>query len=232
MRPHVADHLVVHALCGAAQGKLTQRRQISRNKIVLRRAFRGLREVDFAFLQSLQQILGCQIDKFNIVGTIENRIGDGLADAHAGDFRHHVVEAFEMLHIQRRVHVDAGGEKFFDIHVSFGMAAALDIGVRKFVHQHELRLSLKHGIEVQIGEHASLIGDALFWNRFEAFRRQVGFNPSMRLHYADDDVDAFELPLPRLCEHLVGLSYAVRGAEKYLEPAAVLLLRLLQQRIG
>ncbi len=67
MRPHIAHHLLVDALRGAAQGELAQRGQIARLKIMPDRAFCLLRDIDLAFAQTLDEILGREIDDLHIV---------------------------------------------------------------------------------------------------------------------------------------------------------------------
>ena len=77
------------------------------------------------------------------------------------------------------------------------MPAAFGIGVREFIDQDQLRLALKDGIEIHLGDHAAFVETALLGNDLEAFGQSVGLDPAMGLDHADDDIDAFEPALPR-----------------------------------
>ena len=74
--------------------------------------------------------------------------------------RDDVVQAFDVLDVQRGVDVDAGGQQFLDIQVALGMPAAGRVGVGELVDQHELRAAREDGVEVHLLEHAALVVDA------------------------------------------------------------------------
>ena len=61
----------------------------------------------------------------------------GLADSDPGDPGDDVVEAFDVLDVERRIDVDPGGEQLLDIHVALGMPALRRIGMRKLIDQNE-----------------------------------------------------------------------------------------------
>ena len=66
--------------------------------------------VDLAFPQPLNQVIGREIDQLDAVGAVEHRIRHGLAHPHMGDLRDHVVEALDVLDVDCRVDVDAAGQ--------------------------------------------------------------------------------------------------------------------------
>ena len=101
----------------------------------MNRAFRLVRQVNLAFLEPLQEFVGRQIDQHDLVGLIEHPVGDRLPDPDAGDAADHVVEAFQMLDVDRGQNIDAGVEQFLDILPAFRMPAARGVAVREFVHQ-------------------------------------------------------------------------------------------------
>ena len=49
---------------------------------MLERALGLFGNVDLAFLQALDQVVRREVDQFDVVGAIENRIRHGLAHAH------------------------------------------------------------------------------------------------------------------------------------------------------
>ena len=75
---------------------------------MLERPLGLLGDVDLALLQTLDQIVGRQVDQLDGVGAIEDGVGHGLAHAHVRDLRDHVVQALDVLDVDRRVDVDAG----------------------------------------------------------------------------------------------------------------------------
>ena len=89
------------------------------------RARRFLRHLDFAVLQPVNQLVRRQVDELDL-GALEYAVGHRLADADAGKAGDDVVEAFDMLDIERRIDVDPGVEQFGDILPTLGVAAAFD----------------------------------------------------------------------------------------------------------
>ena len=65
-------------------------------------------DIDFAFVQALAQIIRRKVDQHHLVCGIEERIGHGLAHLNAGDAADHVVQAFEVLNVNRRENINAG----------------------------------------------------------------------------------------------------------------------------
>ncbi len=64
--------LLVDPLGGSPQSQLPQGREIGGGKIVLERSLRLLGDVDLAFFETLDQIVGRQVDKLDGIGAIEN----------------------------------------------------------------------------------------------------------------------------------------------------------------
>ena len=81
---------------------------------------------------------------------VDDAVGHGLAHADAGDPRDDVVQAFDVLDVERRVDVDAGGQQFLDIQIALGMPAARRVGVGELVDQHQLRPARQDGVEVHL----------------------------------------------------------------------------------
>ena len=73
MRLHVREQLLVDALGGAPQRELAQRRQVAGREVMLERALGLLGDVDLAFFQALDQVVGREIDELDGVGAVEDR---------------------------------------------------------------------------------------------------------------------------------------------------------------
>ena len=116
-----------------------------------------MRNVDLAFLEALDQIVGREIDQLDGVGAVEHGVRHRLAHAHMRDLGDHVIEAFDVLDIDRRVDVDAVTHQLFDVEIALRMAAAFDVGVSEFVDQNDLRAPGDDGVEVHLLEPLALV---------------------------------------------------------------------------
>ena len=124
IRLHVGEQLLVDPLGRAAQRELAQRGQVAGREIMLQRPLGLLGDIDLAFPQALDQIVGREVDHLDRVGAIEDRIGHGLAHPDMGDLGDDVVQALDMLDVDGGVDVDAGGQQLLDIEIALWMAAA------------------------------------------------------------------------------------------------------------
>jgi hypothetical protein len=150
VRLHVGEQLLVDALRRPAQRELAQRRQIAGREIVLERAFGLFRNVDLALLETLDQIVRSEVDQLDSIGAVEDGIRNRLAHPHVRDLRDNVVEAFDVLDIDRGVDVDAVIEQLLDVEVALGMTAAGRVGVGELVDERNLRMAGNHRVEVHL----------------------------------------------------------------------------------
>ena len=155
------QQLLVDPLGGAAQRQLAQRGQIARREVVANGALGLLRHIDLALAQALDQILGGEIDDLDVVRLVEDAVGHRLAHADPGDPGDDVVQALDVLDVERREDVDAGGDQLLDIEIALGMPAAGGVGVREFVDEHELRAALQDRVEIHLGQEMALVFDLL-----------------------------------------------------------------------
>lgn len=73
-----------------------------------------------------------------------------LAHPDPGDLGDDVIQAFDMLDVERRVDVDAARQNLLDVEIALRMAAALGIGVGEFIDQHQRRSPRQDGVEVHL----------------------------------------------------------------------------------
>ena len=89
-RPGVADRVLVavlaHCRIHAVRGRRAVPRsgQVALAEKILQRMLRPLRQVDLAFLQPLRQVVGRDVDEFDLVGLVEH-VRHGFLHARAGD---------------------------------------------------------------------------------------------------------------------------------------------------
>ena len=215
----VLEHLDVHTVRSAAQRQLAQCDQIALAEEILNRAFGLVRQVDLAFFQALQQFVRRQVHQHHFVGRIEHMVGNGLPHADAGDAADHVVEGFQVLDVDRRIDIDAGGQQLLHILPAFGMARAGDVGVRQLIHQDQRGLARERTVQIELGQHLAAIGHLLERQALKTFDQRLGFLPAVGLHHADDDIHPYLRLLARGGKHRIGLADACGSAEKYLELA-------------
>ena len=142
-----------------------------------------------------------------------------LAHADAGDLRDDIVQAFDVLDVERCIDIDAGGDQLLDVHVALGMAAAWCVGVRQFIDQRELRAAGQQCIEIHFRQRAPTVFDRTARDDLHAVEQRLGFASPVRLDHANDDIDAFLIARAGGGEHLEGLADARRGAEEDLQAA-------------
>ena len=231
LRLHALDQIGIDAFGGAAQRQFAQRGQVLRLEEVVHRARGGVLDVDLAFGQPLEQFVGRQIDQHDLVGVFEHRVGHRLAHPHARDLLDDVVEAFEVLDVERGPDIDAGGEQFLDILLALGMAAARDVGVGKFVDQQQARPARKRRVEVELRQQRGSDRRSTCAADFEPIDQRLGLRAAVRLDQADHDIAALGLLRAGGDQHRVGLADAGRGAEKNLQLPAAFLLGESQQGV-
>ena len=234
MRIPMHEPLGVEALSRPAQRKLPQGRQISRREIMFERPLGLLRHVDLAFAKALHQLIGREVDDFDVVGSVEDGIRRRFANPDAGDLLNDIVEAFDMLDVQRGVNVDPGGEQLLDIEIALGVAAAGRVGMGKLVDKRELGPAREKGVEVHLVQAAALVVDMFSRNDLQAGQQGFGLRPAMRFDDAGDDVGSGAGARARGRQHFIGLADARRSAEENLQMAAACLFaaRQVEQGIG
>ncbi len=107
-----------------------------------------------------------------------------------GDLRDDVVQALDVLDIDRRVDVDAVVEQLLDVEIALGVAAAGRVGVGELVDQHDLRTPRDDGVEVHLLERAALVLDVPARDDLEPLQQSLGLLAAVGLDHADDDVVA------------------------------------------
>ncbi len=147
---HVAAHVGVHVVGGAAQGQFAQGQQVALAEEALDGVLGLLGHVDLALLQALQQLLGRDVHQLDLVGALEQGVGDVLPHHHAGDLRHGVLEALQVLHVDRGEHVDAGVQQVDHVLPALHVQGALDVGVGQLVHEDERGLALERRLQVEL----------------------------------------------------------------------------------
>ena len=227
---------MVYTVCRAPQRQFAQGHEVALAKEVLHGAVGLLRHVDFAGLEARQQFVGRQVNQYQFVGSVEHAVGHGLPHAGSGDAAHHIVQALDVLHIHRGVHVDTRDEQLLYVLAALGVAAAHRVAVCQFVNQNELRLALQGGVKVKFAQRAATVVDLAQRQLLQPFEQAGGFFAAVCLDQAHHHIHALRLLLARRLQHGVGFAHAGACAKKDLELAALRLavfrFHLRQQGIG
>ena len=222
----------VDAVGGLLHRKFAQRGQVGRREECLQ-GLRGLfGHIDLALLQACDQFAWRQVDQHDVVQAVEHTVRHGLADAHAGDAHHHIVEAFQMLDVDRGPDVDAGVQQLHHILPAPLVAAARRIAVGQFVHQHQRRMPCEHGIQIHLLQRVAVVGHFLQRQLRQAFQQCLGIGTAMGFHQAHHQVDTAAQLFLRAGQHRVGLAHARRRTEEHGQLAASFALQAFDQGIG
>ena len=229
-------HVVLDPVGGPAQREFPQGHQVALAEEIPCRTLGLRRQVDLARLQAPDQLVRRRVHQHDLVRAIEERIGQGLLYPDARDAADGVVQALEMLDIERRVHIDAGVQQFLDVLPALRVTGARHVAVRQFVDQDERRVQHQRVVQVEFRQGPATAGDLGGRHHRQALRLRGGFHPTVRLDHAGEHIDAGRTQRPTRAQHRIGLADASRRTEIDAQaPSPRQLLRVLepdQQRIG
>ena len=100
----------LHAAGSLSQRQFTQRNEIALLEEVLKSPLRLRRDVYFPSSEPLHELIGRDVDQLDLVGSLQYGVRQRLLDRHTCDLGDNIVEAFDVLDVQRRPHIDAGGK--------------------------------------------------------------------------------------------------------------------------
>src|SRR5258707_337035 len=151
---------------------------------MLKGALGLLWDIDLALFQPLNQIVRRQIDQLDRIRAIEHRIRHRLAHPDMRNLRDHVVEALDVLNIDRSVDVDAVREQFLNVEIALRMPAAGRIGVGEFIDQRDLRMARDDSIEIHLPENLVFVFEPFVREDLKALQQRFVLRPSMGLDHA------------------------------------------------
>ena len=140
-------------------------------------------------------------------------VGHGFVHLDADDAAHHIVEAFQVLHVQRGPDVDAGGQQLFHILPALGVARAGHIAVRQLVQQQHIGVLLQCAIQVKLRQLPPLVGQGLARQLAQAVQLLLGLGPAMGFDQAHQHRAAGLALALGGSQHGIGLAHASIGAK-------------------
>src|SRR5208337_5412471 len=114
---------------------------------------------DLAFVQALNELVRGDVDQNDVGRLLKHAVGHRLPHHDAGDAGYDVGEALEVLDVERRPHVDAGGEQLLDVLPALGMAAFGSVGVSELVDDDQLGPARERRIDVELADRVAAILD-------------------------------------------------------------------------
>jgi hypothetical protein len=184
--------------------------------------------IDLALAEPLNQLVRRKVDELHLVGGLEHGVRDGLSNRDAGDASHHVIQAFEVLDIDRRIDVDTRVSELHDVLPASLVARAGRVRVSELVDENEGRTPGEGGVEIELTEHGATVLDDSWRQPLEPFEKRLGLRPPVGLDIPHDDIETRRTAAASGLEHGVCLPHARGGAEEDLQlpAAAASLLRL------
>ncbi len=220
MLGHVLLELFFRLLGGAPQRQFAQRRQVPLAEEIIQCRLDAVGRIDVAMPHALAQGIGRDIDQLHLVGLVQDPVGQRLAHAHTGDTRHQVVQALQVLDIERGDHVDACIQDLLDILVALDMPGAWNVGVGQFIDQHHFGMPRNNGLGIHLFERYPAVGDFLTRNHLQIPQLRLRLGPTVRLHVAHHHVGTPALAAVPLVQHRIGLPRSGSRGQVDAQPAA------------
>ena len=212
--------------------QLPQLRQLLRREEVVHGRLDPLAGIDLSGLQPLAEVFRRKVDVDDLVGHRDHVVGQPLFDANARGPLHDVVQALQVLDVERGDDADARSQQFFDVEVAFRIAAAGRVGVGQFVDQGDGRAAGQDGVEVHLLEQDPAILDLAARHLFEFADLRHGLGPAVGFHEADHHVNALLSQAVSLLQHLEGLAHPGGKPQVDLQLAALLAADEVQEPLG
>ena len=176
--------------------------------------------VYLAFAQAGYKLVWLQINQFHLIGPVKHAVGYALAHHYSGHGGNHIVEAFQMLHVNRGPYGYARLKQLLHILKALEVAAALRVGVGKLVHKGDFRLAGQHGIHIKFVERDAPVLDPQGRHGLKTWQQGRCFRPWVWLHIAHNNAVPLLLSGVGRSQHGICLAHASRIAKKYFEQAS------------
>ena len=132
---------------------------------VLERDLCPLARVDLARLKAVAQLLGRQVDEHDLVGFVEDPVRKRLADPDVRQLENAVVQALEVLNVDRRDDVDSGREYFVDVLEALAVPHAFCVRMGELVDECELRGACDDSSDVHVLDLEPSVQQLETWHR-------------------------------------------------------------------
>jgi hypothetical protein len=219
-RLHVGHHLFVDSPGGTPQRHLAQGSEVPLAEESLQGDSGRVGHVHFALVQTLDQLIWRQVDKFDLCGLIEDAVRQGFPNGNAGNLGNGFVQALKVLDVERGVYVDPVLEQIVDIMIAFWMARPRGIGMCQLVNHGQLRMPGEDGVDIHFGDPLSANLHLMPGYDLQGAKQSFSFDSAVGFDETYNHVHALDLSLARCLEHGIRFPHAGRVPEEDLESAA------------
>jgi len=225
--PGVCDSLLraillqcrIHLVREPQQSEFAEGGQVSESEIVAERGIHPSGGIHLSLAEAIPQGLGCQVDQLDLLCASQHGIRDRLLLHHAGDLANDIVEAFDVLDIDGRNHVDAGIQDRLYVLPAFAVLRARRVRVGELVHQGKLGFAGEKALEVHLVERDTTVVDRTTREDLEPLHQRQRGSATVSLHDGNDHVEAGIGKTSTLFQHRERLADARSGPEHDPEPS-------------
>ncbi len=210
-RPLALDdalELLVDARGDEAQRELTQGGQVGLGEEPVESDPGAVGRVDVAVPHALPEGMRAHVHELDLVGGLQDLVGQPLVDRRAGDGLDRVGDRLEVLDVAGADDLDAGVEDELDVLPALLSGGAGDVGVGQLVDHRDRGMPLDDSVGVHLLDDDAAVLDALAGQDLETIEEGGGQRAAVGLHEADHDVRAASLAPVRLLEHAIRLADA------------------------
>ena len=199
------------------QREFAQGRQVGLLKEALDRSLSLLGDVDLAPFESPQQFFRCDVHQFEIVGQVEHPVGDCLPHGDAGNLSDHIVEAFDVLDIERRPDINPGFEQLFNILPALFVTTSVSVRVGEFIHKEQVGTASQGRIDRKLPQSDAAIRGFSQGECFEPGQQGLRLHPSVWFDIPDDDIPSLAFRSLGVLQHQVRLADSRSIPKEHLE---------------
>ena len=208
---------VVHRLGHLSQGQFAQGNQVRRAEKIGQGALGPFHRVNIATLHAGLQGLRRQVGHHDFARPLDNPVRNGLAHLHTRELANRRRQAFDVLHVHSGNHIDASIQNLEDIFIALVVLAALDVGMREFIDERDLRVARQNRVNVHLFEGGAFVFQLLARHRFQPGSQLGRDLAAVSFHHPDDHILPAAAPPEAFAQHLVGFADARSIAEEELK---------------
>ncbi|MNM69640.1 hypothetical protein D3C81_812460 [compost metagenome] len=167
------------------------------------------------------------VDQLHFIRHFQYGIRHRLPDPYARQLGYRIVQALQMLHIHCRNDGNSILQQVDYIFISLPVSAARDIGMRKLIDKHNLRMPRNDSLGVHFLQYGGCISDLGPWDNRQSPNLLPCLLPPVCFQEANHHIDAFVQKQVPFLQHLIGFAHSGGRADIHLERAVADLLNLL-----
>ncbi len=167
-----------------------------------------------------------------LVGPVEEAVGHALAHVDLGLAQHEIVQALQVLDVERADDADPRVEQGLDVLPALRVGAAGDVGVGQLVDERDLGPAGEEGVEVHLLQRHAPVRARLPRDDLDPFDLAERLAAPVGLDHPAGHVDALGREALALAEHGDRLAHAGRHPQVHLQVALLRRLDDLEKRVG